>query len=75
MTERAKKSDNPILGIILILVAFFVFSFIAASGKWLIISGIPPMQMVFMRYFGHFLISFAKISRNNVKTSKFRTEN
>ncbi|MDG2474243.1 MAG: DMT family transporter [Paracoccaceae bacterium] len=69
------KTDNPILGIILILAAFFIFSFIAASGKWLIVAGIPPMQMVFMRYFGHFIISFSILCRNDIRISNFYTEN
>ena len=69
-----KKSDNPILGIILILAAFFIFSFIAASGKWLIIAGIAPMQMVFMRYFGHFIISLAILTRNGFRVSNFCTD-
>ena len=59
----------------LILAAFFIFSFIAASGKWLIIAGIAPMQMVFMRYFGHFIISFAILTRNGVRISSFYTDN
>ena len=68
------KADNATLGIMLILAAFFIFSFIAASGKWLIIAGIPPFQMVFMRYFGHLIISFSILSRNGVKVSLFYTE-
>ena len=59
----------------LILAAFFIFSFIAASGKWLIVAGIAPMQMVFMRYFGHFIISFAILTKNGIKLSNFYTAN
>ena len=55
------------------MAAFFVFSFIAASGKWLIIAGIAPMQMVFMRYFGHFIISLSIISRQGLRLSNFHT--
>ena len=61
MVRKTENVDKPLLGILLILLAFVIFSFIAASGKWLIISGIPPVQMVFMRYFGHFIISSAVI--------------
>ena len=69
-----ERSNNPIFGISLILVAFFIFSFIAASGKWLIIAGIAPMQMVFMRYFGHLIISFSIISRHRIQLSNFHTK-
>ena len=68
-----KKTDNPILGIGLMLAAFFIFSFIAASGKWLIIAGIAPMQMVFMRYFGHFIISFVILTQSGITVSNFCT--
>ena len=72
---KLKKTDNPILGIMLILAAFFIFSFIAASGKWLIVAGIAPMQMVFIRYFGHFIISSAILTKNGFKLSNFHTAN
>ena len=46
------------LGIGLMLLAYFCFSNIDTSAKWLAAAGIPAMQLAFMRYFGHFAISF-----------------
>ena len=57
MLRIEAKIDNPIWGIFLILVAFLFFSFIAASGKWLLLLGLPAFQLVFMRYCTHFIIS------------------
>ena len=57
MLSIEAKIDNPIWGIFLILVAFLFFSFIAASGKWLLLLGLPAFQLVFMRYCTHFIIS------------------
>ena len=74
MSHKVAKSDHPLLGIILILLAFFMFSFIAASGKWLIITGIPPVQMVFMRYFGHFIISSSIIKSRSYQIKDLYTD-
>ena len=49
--------DRALLGIGLMLGAYFLFSFIDASAKWLGQLGLPALQLAFMRYFGHFVIS------------------
>lgn len=41
------------LGIGLVLAAYFLFTMIDSSGKWLALAGIPVMQVVFMRYVVH----------------------
>ena len=51
------NENRPALGIMLVLIAYVAFSTIDTSAKWLVLSGIPVMQVVFMRYAGHFLIS------------------
>ena len=49
--------DRALLGIGLMLGAYLLFSFIDVSAKWLGLLGLPALQLAFMRYFGHFLIS------------------
>lgn len=74
MKNQPSKTNKPLLGIGLILIAFVVFSFIAASGKWLILAGIAPMQMVFMRYSGHFIISTSIIIYKGVSFSSLKAD-
>ena len=61
MTAQA-LTDRAGLGIVLMLVAWFLFSLVDTSVKWLVVFGFPATQLAFMRYFGHFIISLAKIS-------------
>ena len=55
-------TDRAGLGISLMLLAWLLFSVVDTSVKWLVLLGLPATQLAFMRYFGHFLISLAKIS-------------
>ena len=54
-------SGNVRLGIGLMLLAYFTFSMVDSSVKWLVTLGIPSMQLAFMRYAGQFSISCAAI--------------
>lgn len=64
-------SDRPGLGIALMLAAWFLFSLVDTSVKWLVIAGLPAIQMAFMRYFVHFLISAANMLRGGVSRGNF----
>lgn len=66
--------DRPVLGIGLMLVAYLVFSFIDAGTKWLSLTGIAAMQLAFMRYIGHFMISFAIIAKDGITRDRFNSE-
>lgn len=57
--EVRPREDRAMLGILLVLCATACFCGIDTSGKWLILAGLPALQVVFVRYFGHFLISVA----------------
>ena len=46
----AQKQDRALFGIILMVIAYLIFSFIDVSAKWLAIAGLPAMQLAFMRY-------------------------
>lgn len=55
-TTRA-VADRASLGIALMLLAFFCFTGIDSSARWLSReAGLPPMQIVFVRYLGHLII-------------------
>ncbi|RVT86633.1 DMT family transporter [Rhodobacteraceae bacterium CCMM004] len=55
----AAREDRPALGLILMTLAVAFFTGIDTSAKWLILAGLPPLQVVFARYAGHFLVSLA----------------
>ncbi|MFD0917187.1 DMT family transporter [Pseudahrensia aquimaris] len=61
--QPAKREDRAAFGIALMLMAYLMFSFIDTSVKWLAIAGIPALQLSFMRYFGHFIISTTLVGR------------
>ena len=52
----APREDRRILGIGMALVGFFCFTIIDSCAKWLTLSGLPPMQVVLIRYAGQFLL-------------------
>lgn len=67
----ASRQDRAIFGILLMLVAFFLFSFIDTGAKWLGLLGLSALQLSFMRYIGHFVISTALIGRDGLSWSRF----
>ena len=68
------KEDKPLVGIILMLFAYFGFSCIDVSAKWLGVLGLPALQLSFMRYAGHFCISSGIILKGGVEFSRFGTD-
>ncbi|MFK7903082.1 MAG: DMT family transporter [Nitratireductor sp.] len=73
LAARANE-DKPILGIVFMLVAFFIFSFIDVNAKYLVLLGLPALQLAFMRYIGHFVISTVLIFRGGGDISRFGTD-
>ncbi|MEM8750842.1 MAG: DMT family transporter [Pseudomonadota bacterium] len=59
MSDTAIKAneDRVVLGMGLMLAAYLAFSGIDVTAKWLALAGIPALQLAFMRYVGHFVIS------------------
>ncbi len=49
------------LGIALMLCAFFCFTMIDTSARWLVTSGMPPLEVSFVRYAGHLFIMAALV--------------
>jgi drug/metabolite transporter (DMT)-like permease len=51
--------ERRLLGIGLVLFGYFCFSVIDSCAKWLMLHGLPPMEVVFVRYAGQFLLIVA----------------
>lgn len=54
--------DNAGRGILFVLFAYLLFSFVDTSTKWLLGAGLAVLQLAFMRYFTHFAITLAEAS-------------
>ena len=65
------NEDRAAFGIGLMLVAYLTFSFIDTSVKWLAIAGLPALQLAFMRYAAHFVISLGLIAYGGVSRDRF----
>jgi drug/metabolite transporter (DMT)-like permease len=59
MSTARPREDRLLLGVSVMGAAVFFFTSIDTSAKWLILAGLPPLQVVFCRYAGHFLLSLA----------------
>lgn len=66
--------DRPLLGIVLMLIAYLFFSFIDTGSKWLGVLGLSALQLSFMRYFGHFAISLGLFSASGFNLGELRCE-
>ncbi len=67
------NQDRVALGIGSMLLAYFLFSGVDASVKWLSAAGFAAVQLAFMRYAGHVVLSVAAIARHGVTWSRFGT--
>ncbi|WP_420860383.1 DMT family transporter [Algirhabdus cladophorae] len=72
--QAALRQDRAQLGIGMMLAAWLLFSFVDTSVKWLVLAGLPAMQLAFMRYVGHFVISLADVGRGGFNIERFRTD-
>lgn len=61
-----QREDRAGLGIALILTAWAFFSMTDTSVKWLVLAGIPALQLAFMRYAVAFCLSIATGLRRGV---------
>ncbi|CTQ59565.1 DMT family transporter [Roseibium album] len=66
--------DKPFAGILLILVTYLLFACIDTSSKWLGILGLGALQLSFMRYFGHFVISMGLFAASEFDFRQLRCE-
>ncbi len=68
------NEDRVARGIILMLGAYLFFACIDVSAKWLAIAGLSALQLSFMRYLGHFLISLFLIGKGGISVSRFSSD-
>lgn len=73
LAPRANE-DRAQLGIAMMLAAYFLFSLIDTSVKWLVLAGLHAFQLSFMRYVGHFAISLVHIGRGGLTWDRFATD-
>ncbi|OSP55987.1 DMT family transporter [Pseudoruegeria sp. SK021] len=57
MRSARPREDRLTLGVLMMVGAALCFTAIDTSAKWLILAGLPALQVAFARYAGHFLIS------------------
>lgn len=57
MAEAKPREDRTALGVALMALAVVFFTCIDSSAKWLILGGLAALQVVFVRYAGHFLVA------------------
>ena len=51
--------DRRLFGIGLVLFGYFCFCVIDSCAKWMMLRGLPPMEVVFVRYLGQFILVLA----------------
>jgi drug/metabolite transporter (DMT)-like permease len=77
-TIIAPLEERRLLGIGLVLGAFFMFTCIDTSAKWLGLAGLPAMQIVFLRYAIHLgLVSAVHLPERGlalVRTTQLKTQ-
>jgi drug/metabolite transporter (DMT)-like permease len=55
MGAASPREDRPTAAVLIMALAIFLFTLIDTSAKWLIIAGLPALQVVFSRYVGALL--------------------
>ena len=55
MDAASPREDRPTAAVLIMALAIFLFTLIDTSAKWLIIAGLPALQVVFSRYVGALL--------------------
>ncbi len=57
MSVARPREDRTALGVGMMAFAIVFFTGIDSSAKWLILAGLAPIQVVFIRYAGHFMVA------------------
>ena len=55
MNAATPRENKPALAVFVMAIAILMFTMIDTSAKWLILSGLPALQVVFARYAGAFV--------------------
>lgn len=68
MATVKPREDRRLLGIGLVLFGYFCFCVIDSCAKWMMQRGLPPMEVVFIRYLGQFTLVMALLApRRGIK--------
>lgn len=59
MSQALPREDRTASGVLMMMLAVVGFTCIDSSAKWLILAGLPALQVVFARYAGHFIVAVA----------------
>lgn len=54
-----RRSDGVTIAILMMLVTYLLFAMLDTTTKWLLGAGVPALQLAFLRYAGHFVISLS----------------
>ena len=63
-------TENVGRGILLVLLAYLLFSFVDTSTKWLLGAGLAVLQLAFMRYFVHFAITLGEAGARGLRPKR-----
>ena len=73
-----QREDSIVKGVILVVLSYLAFTGIDTSAKWLVLGGMPALQVVFVRYAGHLLmvtaLSLPRMGRDLFHTQALRIE-
>lgn len=59
VTAPSPREDRPGRAVAMMLGTYLVFACMDTTAKWLVTNGVPPLQVSFLRYLGHFLVILA----------------
>jgi len=59
MADALPREDRTGLGLGMMALAIVMFTAIDTTAKWLILAGLVPLQVAFIRYAGHFIVAAA----------------
>ncbi|WP_404405461.1 DMT family transporter [Pelagibacterium halotolerans] len=72
-TTLAPQQERPLYAIGIVLFTYFFFTLCDTAAKWLVLSGIPPLETAFMRYLVQ-LAFMAGLTLPRAGLSAFRTQ-
>lgn len=72
VTAKA-RADRAQLGIVMMLIAYLSFAMVDTSAKYLVLLGVPVIQIAFFRYVVHFALVLVLIGRGGIAWHRFAT--
>ncbi|RLQ88229.1 DMT family transporter [Notoacmeibacter ruber] len=69
-----EREDRLTLAILMVLAAYAIFSAVDTSAKWMGQAGLAALQIAFMRYAVHLVLTIGLIGRGGLTIERFATE-